>query len=270
MAREQARKDLPLSTYTEAYWKVDLHNLLHFLALRMDSHAQWEIRQYATTIGQQIVGRCFRWSGRRSSITGWRAMFLSRLDRKLIARLVEHLAAAGRSQASEDDFLAVQDPSWADLKRCRERDECREKLRELRSAVMTVRRRADPCRRRDELLELNQRLLESIAGGDWETYEELCDPTLTAFEPEGRGHLIEGMAFHRFYFDLGPAEGPRTTTMASPAVRLMGDVAVVTYVRLVQSAARSGPTTSHFEETRVWQMQQGRWRHVHFHRSRCE
>ena len=55
VAREQARKDLPLSTYTEAYWKIDLHNLLHFLALRMDSHAQEEIRTYARTIGYQIV-----------------------------------------------------------------------------------------------------------------------------------------------------------------------------------------------------------------------
>ena len=54
LAREQARKDLPLSTYTEAYWKVNLHNLLHFLELRMDEHAQWEIRQYALTIGHQI------------------------------------------------------------------------------------------------------------------------------------------------------------------------------------------------------------------------
>jgi thymidylate synthase (FAD) len=55
VAREQARKDLPLSTYTEAYWKIDLHNLFHFLALRMDSHAQHEIRRYADTIGREIV-----------------------------------------------------------------------------------------------------------------------------------------------------------------------------------------------------------------------
>ena len=55
IAREQARKDLPLSTYTEAYWKIDLHNLLHFLALRMEAHAQREIRDYATTIGRDIV-----------------------------------------------------------------------------------------------------------------------------------------------------------------------------------------------------------------------
>lgn len=55
VAREQARKDLPLSTYTEAYWKIDLHNLLHFLALRMDIHAQFEIRSYANIIGNKIV-----------------------------------------------------------------------------------------------------------------------------------------------------------------------------------------------------------------------
>jgi thymidylate synthase (FAD) len=54
VAREQARKDLPLSTYTEAYWKIDLHNLFHFLRLRMDSHAQAEIRMYANAIGQLI------------------------------------------------------------------------------------------------------------------------------------------------------------------------------------------------------------------------
>ncbi|TFG89626.1 MAG: FAD-dependent thymidylate synthase [Gemmatimonadales bacterium] len=57
VAREQARKDLPLSTYTEAYWAIDLHNLLHFLQLRMDAHAQTEIRQYATLIGEEIVAR---------------------------------------------------------------------------------------------------------------------------------------------------------------------------------------------------------------------
>lgn len=50
MARELARIDLPLSTYTYSYWKIDLHNLLHFLSLRLDQHAQWEIRQYAQVI----------------------------------------------------------------------------------------------------------------------------------------------------------------------------------------------------------------------------
>jgi thymidylate synthase (FAD) len=57
VAREQARKDLPLSTYTEAYWKTNLHNLLHFLHLRMDDHAQLEIREYARAIGEEVVRR---------------------------------------------------------------------------------------------------------------------------------------------------------------------------------------------------------------------
>lgn len=57
VAREQARKDLSLSTYTEAYWKIDLHNLFHFLMLRMDSHAQMEIRSYANVIGHEIVSQ---------------------------------------------------------------------------------------------------------------------------------------------------------------------------------------------------------------------
>jgi thymidylate synthase (FAD) len=57
VAREQARKDLLLSTYTEAYWKVDLHNLLHFLELRMHPHAQFEIRSYADAIGNEIVSK---------------------------------------------------------------------------------------------------------------------------------------------------------------------------------------------------------------------
>src|SRR5512141_1588779 len=59
VAREQARKDLPLSTYTEAYWKIDLHNLLHFLELRMDLHAQQEIRAYAEVIGRELVKPLF-------------------------------------------------------------------------------------------------------------------------------------------------------------------------------------------------------------------
>ena len=54
MAREQARKDLPLCTYTEAYWKIDLHNLFHFLKLRMDKHAQYEIRVYAEKMAEIV------------------------------------------------------------------------------------------------------------------------------------------------------------------------------------------------------------------------
>ena len=120
----------------------------------------------------------------------------------------------------------------------------------------------------DELLRLNQRLLDCIAGGDWATYEELCDPSLTAFEPESAGQLVEGLGFHRFYFNVGTAKGEHHTTMCSPRVRIMGDVALVTYVRLNQRvAADRSPTTQAFAETRVWQRRDGKWKHVHFHRS---
>ncbi len=132
VAREQARKDLPLSTYTEAYWKVDLHNLLHFLALRMDAHAQLEIRDYAAAIGEQIVRPLFPLVWEAFVDYRLEGTFLSRLEREVIVRLMQRLAEIGHGQASEDDFLAVQDPSWAELTRCRERDECREKLRELK------------------------------------------------------------------------------------------------------------------------------------------
>ena len=120
----------------------------------------------------------------------------------------------------------------------------------------------------NELIELNRRLLESIAAGDWDTYAELCDPSLSAFEPEARGYLLEGMDFHRFYFDLGVADGPQNTTISSPKVRLLGDIVVVTYTRLLQRQDTEGrPTTLVFEETRVWHLRDGRWQHVHFHRS---
>ena len=120
-----------------------------------------------------------------------------------------------------------------------------------------------------ELLTLNQRLLESIFAADWKTYENLCDPSISCFEPEARGRLAEGMAFHKYYFDLGKPTKLPEVTMASPHVRLLGEnAAVVSYTRLVQKLDAAGaPITTVFEETRVWEKQAGGWKHVHFHRS---
>lgn len=119
-----------------------------------------------------------------------------------------------------------------------------------------------------ELLALNKRLLDSIARADWATYETLCDPSISCFEPEAAGNLVEGMDFHRYYFKLGAARDPWNTEMARPHVRIMGDVAVISYVRLNQRTSSDGqPTTRAVEETRVWQKQNGVWKHVHFHRS---
>ena len=120
-----------------------------------------------------------------------------------------------------------------------------------------------------ELLELNEALLDSIASGDWDKYSELCAADLTAFEPESRGHLVEGMEFHRFYFELPRGEGPVNMTMSTPQVRMLApEAALVCYARLTQRLGSDGsPVTSLSEETRVWQRIDGRWRHVHFHRS---
>jgi ketosteroid isomerase-like protein len=125
---------------------------------------------------------------------------------------------------------------------------------------------ADPIVR--ELLQLTQRLLDSIAAADWNTYQELSDPALTAFEPEARGQLVEGLPFHQFYFQLGSSTRPRQTTMCSPRVRVFDDVAVVAYVRLNQIVAADGaPQTVASEETRIWRRTGGAWRQFHFHRS---
>src|SRR5436309_15226029 len=96
-----------------------------------------------------------------------------------------------------------------------------------------------------ELLALTRRLLESITSGDWATYQELCDPSLTAYEPEAPGQLVRGLEFHRFYFDLGGIRGRHQTTMCSPHVRVLGDVGIVCYARLIQRVGADGqPATA--------------------------
>jgi len=124
-----------------------------------------------------------------------------------------------------------------------------------------------------ELLKLNQQLLNAIAAGDWDAYRSVVAPDITCFEPEARGHLVEGLPFHEFYFKMPAATSQPvkhlTTTMVAPRVRLLADnAAVVSYVRLVQKLDDAGkPVTASSEETRVWQKLGGRWQHVHFHRS---
>jgi hypothetical protein len=119
-----------------------------------------------------------------------------------------------------------------------------------------------------ELLRLSQQLIDCIAAVDWQTYESLCDRDLTAFEPEALGHRVAGLSFHRYYFELGASPGAKNSTMISPVVRMLGaDAAVVTYVRLTQQQTETGPVSRQCEETRVWQRRDGRWWHVHFHRS---
>jgi thymidylate synthase (FAD) len=105
VAREQARKDLPLSTYTEAYWAIDLHNLLHFLQLRMDSHAQYEIRQYAILIGEEIVARWVPFVWEAFQDYRMNAMRLSSLEFELMRMLINRENAAARAWLVERGWL---------------------------------------------------------------------------------------------------------------------------------------------------------------------
>jgi len=125
VAREQARKDLPLSTYTEAYWKIDLHNLLHFLSLRMDSHAQDEIRSYANAIGNQIVSK---WCP-----IVWEAFIDYRMDGLSLTRIdlevIKGLLAGNRADAiTAAKSAGLLQESEKGLIRSREREELEGKL----------------------------------------------------------------------------------------------------------------------------------------------
>lgn len=129
IAREQARKDLPLSTYTEAYWKIDLHNLLHFLSLRLEAHAQLEIRSYAETIGREIVARWVPLAWEAFVDYRLSALSLSRLESEILAALGAGEPARAVELATAAGWLARGDGGG--LKRHREREECEEKLERL-------------------------------------------------------------------------------------------------------------------------------------------
>jgi thymidylate synthase (FAD) len=132
IAREQARKDLPLSTYTEAYWKVDLHNLLHFLALRMDAHAQHEIRSYAHVMGHEIVSR---WCP-----LAWQAFLDYRVNASTLSKLeiviIQAIQTGNPVQAKE---LAIEfgllPPQGQPVKRNREREDLEAKLLSLKIPI---------------------------------------------------------------------------------------------------------------------------------------
>ncbi|XP_042148179.1 calcium/calmodulin-dependent protein kinase type II delta chain isoform X3 [Ixodes scapularis] len=125
--------------------------------------------------------------------------------------------------------------------------------------------------RKQEIVKLTEQLIESINGGDYETYTKLCDPHLTAFEPEALGNLVEGMEFHKFYFDNGAGKSYKSqnTTIINPTVHLLGDdAACIAYIRLMQYIDRAGiARTRQTEETRVWHRKDTKWQNVHFHRS---
>ncbi|XP_017797238.1 PREDICTED: calcium/calmodulin-dependent protein kinase type II alpha chain isoform X2 [Habropoda laboriosa] len=125
--------------------------------------------------------------------------------------------------------------------------------------------------RRQEIIKMTEQLIESINTGDFEAYTKICDPHLTAFEPEALGNLVEGMDFHKFYFDnvLGKNCKAVNTTILNPHVHLLGeDAACIAYVRLTQYMDKQGVAhTYQSEESRVWHKRDNKWQNVHFHRS---
>ncbi|KAJ8614027.1 hypothetical protein CTAYLR_009613 [Chrysophaeum taylorii] len=126
----------------------------------------------------------------------------------------------------------------------------------------------------EDVVASNSRLLVAISQGDYLTYKHLVDEKLTCFEPEGCGHLVQGLDFHKYYFDRSKREASSETgnvSVVQPHVRIFGDTALMAYVRLVQV----GGKTARYEETRLWRRTNqpdavtslGKWKLVHFHRS---
>uniref|UniRef100_A0A8V5HHK1 calcium/calmodulin-dependent protein kinase n=1 Tax=Melopsittacus undulatus TaxID=13146 RepID=A0A8V5HHK1_MELUD len=128
-----------------------------------------------------------------------------------------------------------------------------------------------PPARKQEIIKITEQLIEAVNNGDFEAYAKICDPGLTSFEPEALGNLVEGMDFHRFYFEnlLSKNNKPIHTTILNPHVHVIGeDAACIAYIRLTQYIDAQGrPRTSQSEETRVWHRRDGKWQNVHFHGS---
>ncbi|MGH7041550.1 MAG: FAD-dependent thymidylate synthase [Acetobacteraceae bacterium] len=110
LARELARMNLTLNTYTQWYWKTDLHNLLHFLSLRADAHAQYEIRAYAeamlTTVEAWVPLACAAFREYRLGAATLSAGMLSAVRQMLAGKRVEQ-AESGLSKREWTEFMQV-------------------------------------------------------------------------------------------------------------------------------------------------------------------
>ncbi|XP_004414102.1 PREDICTED: calcium/calmodulin-dependent protein kinase type II subunit beta isoform X8 [Odobenus rosmarus divergens] len=151
--------------------------------------------------------------------------------------------------------------------------ECLKKFnarRKLKGAILTTMLATrNFSARKQEVIKITEQLIEAVNNGDFEAYAKICDPGLTSFEPEALGNLVEGMDFHRFYFEnlLAKNSKPIHTTILNPHVHVIGeDAACIAYIRLTQYIDGQGrPRTSQSEETRVWHRRDGKWQNVHFH-----
>ncbi|XP_058152677.1 calcium/calmodulin-dependent protein kinase type II subunit beta isoform X10 [Dasypus novemcinctus] len=142
-------------------------------------------------------------------------------------------------------------------------------IKESSDSTSTTIEDEDAKARKQEIIKITEQLIEAVNNGDFEAYAKICDPGLTSFEPEALGNLVEGMDFHRFYFEnlLAKNSKPIHTTILNPHVHVIGeDAACIAYIRLTQYIDGQGrPRTSQSEETRVWHRRDGKWQNVHFH-----
>uniref|UniRef100_A0A672M545 calcium/calmodulin-dependent protein kinase n=1 Tax=Sinocyclocheilus grahami TaxID=75366 RepID=A0A672M545_SINGR len=143
--------------------------------------------------------------------------------------------------------------------------------RKLKGAILTTMlvSRNFSVARKQEIIKITEQLIEAVNNGDFEAYTRICDPGLTSFEPEALGNLVEGMDFHKFYFEhlLSKNNKPVHTTILNPHVHLIGeDAACIAYIRLTQYIDSQGrPRSCQSEETRVWHRRDAKWLNVHFH-----
>lgn len=115
VAREQARKDLPLSNYTEAFWLMDMHNLFHFLSLRLDKHAQLEARQFGqgiATVAQELFPRIY------SAFEEYKlyAVLFSRTEMKMLKELCSRIQNTFTQPLRDDPETVVSMFSKRELK----------------------------------------------------------------------------------------------------------------------------------------------------------
>ncbi|XP_075588998.1 calcium/calmodulin-dependent protein kinase II isoform X6 [Dermatophagoides farinae] len=144
--------------------------------------------------------------------------------------------------------------------------------RKLKGAILTTMLATrNFSTRKQEVIKVTEQLLEAINTGDYDTYAKLCDPNITAFEPAALGNLVEGVDFHKFYFDnvFGKNCKSINSTILNPSVHLLGDdAACIAYIRLTQYVDKQGVAhTQQSEETRVWLRKDGKWQNCHLHRS---
>ncbi|XP_043917524.1 calcium/calmodulin-dependent protein kinase type II subunit delta isoform X3 [Protopterus annectens] len=180
---------------------------------------------------------------------------------------VIHNPADGNKESTESTNTTIEDE---DVKatRCMENANSKSQSHESEPSQSTS---FSVQSRKQEIIKVTEQLIEAINNGDFEAYTKICDPGLTSFEPEALGNLVEGMDFHRFYFEnaLSKSNKPIHTIILNPHVHLIGeDAACIAYIRLTQYMDGNGmPRTMQSEETRVWHRRDGKWQNVHFHRS---